>query len=103
VRLLPWKVFLNCALDYKELAQSWPGGFAEYMAIPPEAVARGTIQKIPEGMDPVHATIVEPLSSCVNAQEKGKVGLGDTVVVIGAGPIGTFHLELARAQGSSKQ
>jgi L-iditol 2-dehydrogenase len=94
-------VFELCT-GYKELAQSWPGGFAEYMAIPPEAVARGSIQKIPEGMDPVHATIVEPLSSCVNAQEKGKVGLGDTVVVIGAGPIGTFHLELARARGAAK-
>ena len=92
-------VFELCT-GYKELAQSWPGGFAEFMAIPPEAVARGTIQKIPIEMDPVHATIVEPLSSCVNAQEKGSVGLGDTVVVIGAGPIGTFHLELARAQGA---
>lgn len=92
-------VFELCT-GYKELAQSWPGGFAEFMAIPPEAVVRGTIQKIPEGIDPVHATIVEPLSSCVNAQEKGHVGLNDTVVVIGAGPIGTFHLELARARGA---
>lgn len=86
--------------DYKELAQSWQGGFAEYMAIPQEAVLRGTIQEIPEGVSPVHATIVEPLSSVVNAQEKGNVGLGDTVVIIGAGPIGTFHLELARARGA---
>jgi L-iditol 2-dehydrogenase len=88
--------------DYKELAQAWPGGFAEYMAIPAEAVANGTIQKVPEGMNPVHATLVEPLSSCVNAQEKGNVGLGDTVVIIGAGPIGTFHIELARARGADK-
>lgn len=86
--------------DYKELAQSWPGGFAEYMAIPREAVQRGTIQEIPEGVSPVHATIVEPLSSVVHAQEKGNVGLGDVVVIIGAGPIGTFHLELARARGA---
>lgn len=87
-------------IEYKELAQSWPGGFAEYMAVPPEAVEHGTIQLIPKGTDPMHATVVEPLSSCVNAQEKGNVGLGDTVVIIGAGPIGTLHLELARARGS---
>lgn len=86
--------------SYKELAQSWPGGFAEFMAIPQEAIERGTIQKIPDGVDPVHATIVEPLSSVVNAQEKGNVGLGDTVAIIGAGPVGTFHLELARARGA---
>jgi len=85
---------------YKELAQHWQGGFAEFMAIPQEAVLRGTIQEIPEGVSPVQATIVEPLSSVVNAQEKGNVGLGDTVVIIGAGPIGTFHLEMARARGA---
>lgn len=88
--------------DYKELAQAWPGGFAEFMAIPEEAILRGAIQKVPDGMNPVHATLVEPLSSCVNAQEKGNIGLGDTVVIIGAGPIGTFHIELARARGADK-
>jgi L-iditol 2-dehydrogenase len=86
--------------NYKELAQTWQGGFAEFMSIPPEAVNRGTIQEIPAGIDPVHATLIEPLSSVVNAQEKGNVGLGDIVVIIGAGPIGTFHLELARARGA---
>jgi L-iditol 2-dehydrogenase len=86
--------------DYKELAQHWPGGFAEYMAIPEEAVLRGTIREIPLGLDPVHATLVEPLSSCVNAQEKGNTGPGDTVAIIGAGPVGTLHLELARARGA---
>lgn len=87
---------------YREIAQAWPGGFAEYMALPQEAIEHGTIQLVPEGMDPVHATIVEPLSSCVNAQEKGNVGLGDTVLIIGAGPVGTLHLELARARGADQ-
>ena len=87
---------------YREIAQAWPGGFSEYMALPEEAITHGTIQKIPEGMDPVHATIVEPLSSCVNAQEKGNISPGDTVLIIGAGPIGTLHLELARARGADQ-
>ena len=86
--------------NYKELAQEWPGGFAEYMAIPREAVERGTVQKIPDSMNPAYATIVEPLSSCVNAQEKGEVTLGDSVVIIGVGPIGTLHIELARLRGA---
>ena len=87
---------------YKEIAQAWPGGFAEYMALPEEAIERGTIQRVPEGLDPVHATIVEPLSSCVNAQEKGNITLGDSLLIIGAGPIGTLHLELARARGADQ-
>lgn len=93
---------LELCINYKELAQHWPGGFAEYMALPPEALERGTIQKVSAHIDPAHATIVEPLSSCVNAQEKGEVGLGDTIVIIGAGPIGTLHIELARARGAEK-
>jgi L-iditol 2-dehydrogenase len=94
-------VFELCS-GYRELAQAWPGGFAGYMAIPAEAVSCGSIQEIPEGTDPVHATIVEPLSSCVNAQEKGNVSLGDTVVIIGAGPVGTLHLQLARIRGAGR-
>jgi len=89
-------------IDYREIAQHWEGGFAEYLAIPEEAVSLGTIQSIPPGLDPVHATLVEPLSSCVNAQETGKISEGDTVVVIGAGPIGTFHVALARANGAAR-
>jgi L-iditol 2-dehydrogenase len=88
--------------NYKEIGQHWKGGLAEYIAIPKEAVQLGTIKKIPDGLDPVHATLVEPLSSVVNAQEAGNIGLGDVVVIIGAGPIGTFHVELARAKGAEK-
>jgi L-iditol 2-dehydrogenase len=89
-------------MNYREMGQHWEGGFAEYLGIPEEAVSLGTIQAIPPGLDPVHATLVEPLSSCVNAQEAGKVSEGETVVVIGAGPIGTFHVELARANGAAR-
>lgn len=89
-------------INYQEIAQHWEGGLAEYMAIPEEAVRLGTIQVLPMSLDPVHATLIEPLSSCVHAQEAGKVSKGETVVVIGAGPIGTFHVELAKANGAGK-
>jgi len=87
---------------YLEIAQAWPGGFAEYIAIPPEALRLGTIHRIPEGLDPAHAAISEPISSCVNAQERGRVSLGDTVVIIGSGPIGCTHVSLARARGADR-
>ncbi len=86
--------------DYREIAQHWPGGFAEYIAIPPECLRLGTILPLPAGMDPAVGAISEPVCSCINAQEKGRVGLGDTVVVIGAGPVGCIHLCLARARGA---
>lgn len=93
--------FELCA-GYREIAQHWPGGFAEYMAVPREAVERGTIQRVPDGLEPAVAAVAEPVSSCVNAQEAGQVGLGDTVVVIGAGPVGCTHAALARVRGADR-
>jgi L-iditol 2-dehydrogenase len=89
-------------IDYREIAQAWPGGFAEYMAVPEEAVRLGTIQRVPEGVDPVHAAITEPISSCVHAQIKGEVSMGDTVMIIGAGPVGCIHAVLARLRGADR-
>jgi L-iditol 2-dehydrogenase len=88
--------------SYREIGQAWQGGFAEYLALPAECVRMGTIQKAPQGLDPAFASITEPISSCVNAQEKGHVGLGDTVVIIGSGPVGCTHVSLARARGASR-
>ena len=47
--------------DYREIAQAWPGGFAQYVAIPEEAVRLGTIQHVPPGLDPAVAAIAEPI------------------------------------------
>ena len=86
--------------NLRELAQHWPGGFAEYMAIPPEALALGVISPIPAGLSPAQATLAEPSSSCISAQEKLGIGFGDTVLIIGSGPIGCIHTCLARAHGA---
>jgi L-iditol 2-dehydrogenase len=88
--------------NQKEIGQHWPGGFAEYIAIPEESVKLGNIQQVPENADPVLAALAEPVSSCVNAQEKANVSLGETVVIIGSGPIGCIHISLAKARGAAK-
>jgi L-iditol 2-dehydrogenase len=87
---------------YREIAQAWPGGLAEYMAVPPEALALGTIQRVPDGLDPVHAAVAEPLSSCVHARDRGEIRRGDVVVVKGAGSIGCMHICLARGRKAGK-
>ncbi len=86
---------------YREIGQAWAGGLAEYLALPGEAVTRGTVRRIPQGLDPVLATVAEPLSSCINAQEAGDVGLGDTVAILGSGPVGCLHAMLARVRGAA--
>lgn len=88
--------------NLRELAQHWPGGFAEYMVIPREALRNGTIQRVPDGMRMEHVCVAEPPSSCINAQEKLNVTHGDSVLVIGAGPIGSIHACVAKARGASR-
>jgi len=88
--------------NYREIGQAWAGGLAEYIAIPDECVRLGNVRRVSPAMDAAHAAIAEPVSSCVHAQEKGAVGLGDTVVILGTGPIGCIHTALARARGADR-
>lgn len=88
--------------NYREIGQVWHGGLAEYVAIPEACVRLGNIRHVPPGIDPVLATLVEPFSGCINGQEMGWIGMGDTVVVIGAGPIGAIHTMLARKRGADR-
>jgi len=92
----------DLCLNIKEIAQYWPGGFAQYMIIPREALSLGNINFIPENISFYQAAISEPLSSCIKAQQIARVEMGDTVVIIGAGPIGCFHTEIAHSRGASK-
>jgi L-iditol 2-dehydrogenase len=88
--------------NQREIGQAWPGGFAQYLAVPAAAIKLGNIQSVPDDLDPVFAAVVEPISSCINAQEKADVHLGDTVAIIGAGPIGNIHTVLAKIRGASR-
>lgn len=92
----------DLCMNLRELAQQWPGGFAEYMAIPAEALQHGCIVKISPDDDMAAAAIAEPPSSCINAQEKLNIGLRDTVLIIGSGPIGCIHVSVAKARGARK-
>ncbi len=87
--------------NYREIGQMWLGGFAEYVTLPEPCVRLGSVMKAPADLDPAFAAISEPISSCINAQEKGAIGLGDTVVILGSGPIGCIHAALARARGAN--
>jgi L-iditol 2-dehydrogenase len=90
-----------CA-TYKAFGINIPGAFAELMRVPREAVRQGNIAMIPEGVDFVSAAMVEPLSCVYNAFQRIAIVPGDTVLVIGAGPIGLMHAKLALMAGAAK-
>jgi L-iditol 2-dehydrogenase len=78
------------------------GGFAELMRVPAKVLAVAGVNRIPEGMSFAEASVAEPLSCVINGQELAGVGDGQTVVVVGAGPIGCLHVRLARARGAAR-
>lgn len=93
---------MEYCLNYEEIGQKWPGGLAEYISIPRECVSLGNILPFPEGLDLAHGTVVEPLSSCINAHEKGGGTFDKEVVVFGAGPTGCLHTGLARVNNAKR-
>lgn len=84
------------------LGHQYHGGFAEFVRIPAIAVQAGNVNRIPDSVDYVSATLAEPLACVINGQEAMQIQLGDTVAVIGTGPIGIMHAELARSRGAGK-
>lgn len=85
----------NCANYYEKV-----GGFAEYVDVEGKVLRAGWAQKIPEEVDDALATLGEPLSSVYSCQRKLNIHYPDTVVIIGAGPIGCFHVALAKLRGA---
>jgi L-iditol 2-dehydrogenase len=84
------------------IGYQYDGGFAERMRIPAKVLAVNGVNRIPEGLSFAEASVAEPLACVINGQEHARVGEGDTVVVVGAGPIGCLHVRLARARGAER-
>jgi L-iditol 2-dehydrogenase len=84
------------------MGYQFAGGFAEYMTIPREVLAVDGVTRIPGNLSFAEASVAEPLACVLNGQELARVGEGDTVVVIGSGPIGCLHVRLARARGAAR-
>jgi len=75
---------------------------AEYVTIPERALRNGHVVKVPGDVRAEYAALAEPVSCCVNACENCNIEQGDTVVVIGAGPMGILNACAAREFGAGK-
>jgi L-iditol 2-dehydrogenase len=75
------------------------GGFADYVRALPWIVERGMIA-LPPDVSFEEATFVEPVNTCLKAIRKARVASGETVVVIGQGPVGLLLMLLARHAGA---
>jgi len=91
----------NCPINYA-IGYQFPGGFAEYIHINETTVKYGPLHKIPENLSFDEASLAEPLACSLNGYELANLKVGDTVVIIGAGPIGLMLVELARNIGAGR-
>jgi L-iditol 2-dehydrogenase len=93
---------LTVCPDQESMGYHYDGGFAEYMIVPAKVLAVNGVNTIPAGVSFAEASVAEPLACVLNGQALARVGQGDDVVVMGAGPIGCLHVRLARARGAAR-
>ncbi len=75
------------------------GGFAQYVQAMPWVAQRGMLA-IPNEISFEEATFIEPVNTCIKAVEKARVSAGETVLVMGQGPIGLLLMMLSKLAGA---
>jgi L-iditol 2-dehydrogenase len=91
-----------CTTPFPSLGYKVNGGFAEYMAVPENIFRLGFVNPIPENLGFAQASMSEIIACCLNAQRNAGVQKGDVVLVMGSGPAGIIHSQLAKLNGAAK-
>jgi L-iditol 2-dehydrogenase len=73
-----------------------PGGFAEQVRVQSELVDE--LLRLPDGLDPIAATFIEPLACILRAQDRAGLRPGDSLLVVGAGVNGLLTIAAAHAR-----
>lgn len=77
------------------------GAYAEYIKVPAHMVLVN-MQEVPKHVSYEEAAVAEPLACVLHGVEEARVKLGDSVAIIGAGPIGLLHLLTVKKMGAEK-
>ena len=96
------KVFAQCP-TYKKVGvtaghEPSGGGFSEYVRVMDWIVRKGVV-KIPDNVSYEQASYIEPVNTCLKGIETLQIRKGETVLVIGQGPIGIILALLAKRAG----
>jgi L-iditol 2-dehydrogenase len=90
----------NACLNRKAMGYEFDGGLSEYVRVPSVAIEAGNLFAAREDLPSEYLALAEPLSCCVNGHHRSRVGIGSTVMILGGGPIGIFHLQLSLLAGA---
>ncbi len=86
----------NLALDNVFMGKDFPGSFREYAVMP-----RRNLVAVPDSMSFADAAFIEPLAVVLHTFELAELKRGETVAVIGTGPIGLIAVAVAKLAGAS--
>jgi threonine dehydrogenase-like Zn-dependent dehydrogenase len=100
--------------EYIAIGITLEGGFAEYFRMHDKPLLQGNLIPLGDGgassrsrprtsserFDFAEIALAEPLSCCINAWESVRTQPGDTVLVVGAGPMGALHMQVNRLAGA---
>ena len=92
----------NLCANYDAFGITLDGSFAEYMRIPSAAIIQGNLIPIGEEVEPAVAALIEPFACVLRGQDALHIQPGESVLIIGAGPIGIMHILLAQLRGAAK-
>lgn len=91
----------NLCKEGNGFGYSVDGAFTEYMNISGQAVSAGVVVQVQKEIEPNAAALTELIGCCINGLEQIDLRYGQSVLIIGDGPIGLTFLQLARYLGAN--
>ncbi len=87
----------NEAAGHRHYGFTSQGAYAEYIAVSIQA-----LHLLPDAISFDQAAMLDTAGVAVHAVQRGRIGIGDTVVVVGDGPIGILTMQYARTAGAGE-
>lgn len=87
----------NLAMGYQ-----FPGSFAEYVVLNELVIEHGPVHCVPDHVSYEEAALAEPLGCILNALEMCRIQFGDTLAIIGTGPLGCMLMDVGRKMGCTR-
>ncbi len=85
----------NCCENISVIGVHQDGGFREYLTVP-----QSNVLKV-DGVDDVTAALIEPFAISAHAVRRADIAPNETVLIVGAGPIGLGAAAIAAADGAN--
>lgn len=76
-----------------------PGGFSEYVRVPARIVQKGLVA-LPENTSFVEGCLAEPLACCVHGLDRLDIQKGESLLIVGDGPMGLLQAQLGKLSGA---